>query len=678
MQTVKCKECGTSLKLSNGQTEVTCHSCGSVTTLPILEVDKNTHIVFTNEHTCDVFICCKEMSDNGQKTMEHGVALSIYGELEKNGYRVFYAPISLDGNSDSQRIGTNSRVLDKSKIMIVIGTNSRSFNDSKVKGEWQSFLELMDTDKTKQLIPCYRDMSYDLPEELSVFESFDISRIGFIDYLVKKVSKLISLPIPIENIVEKIDEIPTIETEVTTDEVITPMVDDVVIKALLDSNDKEEVTVSEEKRLETNDIADEASSSNQWYSKSEDNSFNRSYSRRSEDFDVSKILWYFVIAIFVVCFLVMISRPDSYWFGGYSDDYYWTDDNFGYSDDDYEEFYLNYEEEYQLALDLVQKGKSKEAFVIFSKLGDYENSQEEAQRLHNELFKKPILKTISAGSVFSQYNYEAYDVFVGVKKDGNVLSASYFTDVQITEANKWKGIVEVSVGFELLAGLKKDGTVVYESKYDWGFNVNYWQDIVTISVGSTHLVGLKSDGTVVATGSNIFGETDLTGWKDIVRIATGDGITVGIKSDGTVVYAGKNYSLGGEAQYYFDIEGGWHGIIDVSFGDWHVVGLRADGTVVLDGEAAQKQLGVDEWEDIVAISAGGDSVMGLKADGTVLLASEYSLDENLVSSWENIVAISMGVDNAIGLKSNGTVEYAGYDEKTRKEIDEWKNIVVKP
>ena len=668
MRTVKCKECGTSLNISNEQSEVTCHSCGSVTALSIQEIEKKIPVAFTKEYDCDVFICCKAISDNGQKTMEDGVASGIYDELEKSGYRVFYAPISLEGKSDLQKTGINSETLDKAKVLIVIGTNTRSFNDSKVRVEWQRYLELMATDKTKKLIPCYRDMPYDLPEELSVFESFDISRIEFNDSLVKKVSKLISFPIPMEPIVEDTNEITTTETEPIIDEVIEPPVDDAVIEALLSSDDEvvEEVAANGEKRLETDDVARVETFSNEWNTRIS----RSSYSNRNQGSEPSLMILYLVFAIFIMCMLIVASNSQGYGYDYYSDDYYWTDD--------YDTYVINSEEEYQQALDLVAEGKDKEAFVIFSKLGYYLDSQERAKALYDKLFEKPPLKTISAGSVFSLYNYEAYDVFVGVKKDGKVLTASYFTDVQITEASKWKDIVEVSVGFEILAGLKKDGTVVYESKFDdWEIDVSDWHDIVTISARGTHLVGLKADGTVVATGSNIFGETNVSDWKDIVAIATGDGITVGVKNDGTVVYAGKNSSLGYDAYYHFDIEHGWYGIIDVSFGDWHVVGLRADGTVVLAGEEEQEEFGVEEWKDIIAISAGGDSVMGLKSDGTVLLASEYSLYAFDVSSWKNIVAISMGVENAIGLKSNGTVEYAGYDDKTKKEIKEWKNIVVK-
>ena len=50
----------------------------------------------------------------------------------------------------------------------------------------------MKTDRKRLLIPCYRDMDpYDLPEQLSVLQSYDMSRIGFLQDLVRGISKVL-------------------------------------------------------------------------------------------------------------------------------------------------------------------------------------------------------------------------------------------------------------------------------------------------------------------------------------------------------------------------------------------------------------------------------------------------------------------------------------------------------
>ena len=53
------------------------------------------------------------------------------------------------------------------QIMLVLGTNPQYFSAVWVKNEWSRFLKIMKADRSKMLIPCYRDMdAYELPEEL--------------------------------------------------------------------------------------------------------------------------------------------------------------------------------------------------------------------------------------------------------------------------------------------------------------------------------------------------------------------------------------------------------------------------------------------------------------------------------------------------------------------------------
>ena len=76
--------------------------------------------------------------------------------------------------------------------MIVVGTSAENFNAVWVKNEWSRFLSLMRKDRTKLLLPCYRDMDpYDLPEQLSVLQSYDMSKIGFIQDLIWGIAKVL-------------------------------------------------------------------------------------------------------------------------------------------------------------------------------------------------------------------------------------------------------------------------------------------------------------------------------------------------------------------------------------------------------------------------------------------------------------------------------------------------------
>jgi hypothetical protein len=75
----------------------------------------------------------------------------------------------------------------------VVGTKPEYFDAVWVRNEWSRFLALMKKDRRKLLIPCYRDMDpYDLPERLSVLQSYDMGKIGFIQDLIRGISKVVN------------------------------------------------------------------------------------------------------------------------------------------------------------------------------------------------------------------------------------------------------------------------------------------------------------------------------------------------------------------------------------------------------------------------------------------------------------------------------------------------------
>ena len=53
-------------------------------------------------------------------------------------------------------------------------------------------MKIMKRDRSRLLIPCYRDMDpYDLPEEFSHLQAQDMGKIGFINDLVRGIRKII-------------------------------------------------------------------------------------------------------------------------------------------------------------------------------------------------------------------------------------------------------------------------------------------------------------------------------------------------------------------------------------------------------------------------------------------------------------------------------------------------------
>lgn len=79
--------------------------------------------------------------------------------------------------------------------MLVVGTKPEYFEAVWVKNELSRYLKLMKNDRSKLLIPCYRDMdAYDLPEEFSHLQAQDMSKIGFVNDVVRGIKKIAAKP----------------------------------------------------------------------------------------------------------------------------------------------------------------------------------------------------------------------------------------------------------------------------------------------------------------------------------------------------------------------------------------------------------------------------------------------------------------------------------------------------
>ena len=96
----------------------------------------------------------------------------------------------------------------------MIGTKPEHFNAVWVKNEWSRFLSMMKKDRSKLLLPCYRDMDpYDLPEALSVLQSYDMGKIGFMQDLIRGVKKVIDAGKPQETAKETVKETVVVHNE---------------------------------------------------------------------------------------------------------------------------------------------------------------------------------------------------------------------------------------------------------------------------------------------------------------------------------------------------------------------------------------------------------------------------------------------------------------------------------
>ena len=156
------------------------------------EIQKGILAVAEKEDPYDVFICYKETDDSGKRTPDSVVANDIYHQLTMEGFKVFYAAISLEDKLGTEYEPYIFSALNTAKVMLAIGTKPEYFNAVWVKNEWSRFLKLMQKDRSRLLIPCYRDMDpYELPEEFAHLQAQDMSKIGFINDIVRGLKKVI-------------------------------------------------------------------------------------------------------------------------------------------------------------------------------------------------------------------------------------------------------------------------------------------------------------------------------------------------------------------------------------------------------------------------------------------------------------------------------------------------------
>lgn len=155
-------------------------------------IQKETIELSSKEEPYDVFICYKETDNAGKRTLDSAIANDIYYQLTNEGFKVFYAAITLEDKLGSAYEPCIFAALNSAKVMLAVGTKPEYFSAVWVKNEWSRFLKMMKTDRNKMLIPCYKDMdAYELPEEFAHLQAQDMSKIGFVNDIVRGISKVI-------------------------------------------------------------------------------------------------------------------------------------------------------------------------------------------------------------------------------------------------------------------------------------------------------------------------------------------------------------------------------------------------------------------------------------------------------------------------------------------------------
>ena len=644
-----------------------------------------------SEEPYDIFICYKETDEKGDRTVDSVIAQDVYDALTDKGYRVFFSRITLEDKIGREYEPYIFAALNSAKVMLAFGTKYEYFHAVWVKNEWSRFLKLMAKDKSKALVPCYKDLdAYDMPDEFKALQAQDMGKVGAIQDLVRGVEKL--LPKNAESTTVK-------ETVVVSadNSQVAPLLKRVFM--FLEDGDFKSANEYCEKVL---DLDPENSESylgklmvDLEVKKKEDlvnckapfdkNANFKKALRFGDEKFVNELNGYIkainernIENAYQTAVSTMEKFKDEKIIKALINDFKALGD---YKDskalcEECKERVeaVKKEKDYKKAVSAMKKAKTVEEFNDladdFKKLGDYEDSKalckacrEKAEESAKKL--RPILEKRNKLSKLGQLVSAADNLTVGIKSDGTVVAVggNYHGQCDVQD---WTDIVAVSTGGIHTVGLKSDGTVVGVGSNSGGrCNINSWKDIVAVSVSFNHTVGIKSDGKVVAVGENQFCQCNIGSWKGIVAVSVGSYHTVGLKSDGTVVAVGRNKECQCEVQ-------DWTDIVAVSAGFFNTLGLKLDGTVVAVGENQFGQCNVQNWTDIVAVSAGDYHIVGLKLDGTVVAVGKNDNGQCDVQDWTDIVAVYTGSDRTVGLKSDGTVVAVGKNDSGQCNVGKWR------
>ena len=143
------------------------------------------------EEPFDVFICYKETDNAGRRTPDSVLANELYHQLTQEGLKVFFSRITLEDKIGEAYEPYIFAALNSAKVMVVLGTRPEYFKAVWVRNEWSRFLSQIKAGAKKSLVPAYKDMDpYDLPDEFSNLQAQDMSKLGFMQDLIRGIKKL--------------------------------------------------------------------------------------------------------------------------------------------------------------------------------------------------------------------------------------------------------------------------------------------------------------------------------------------------------------------------------------------------------------------------------------------------------------------------------------------------------
>ena len=680
----------------------------------IAAVQRDILTTVQKEEPFDVFICYKESDERGQRTVDSTLAQDIYYQLTEQGRRVFFARITLEDKAGQEYEPYIFAALHSAKVMVAVGTRPEYLNAVWVKNEWSRYLSLMKSDRKRLLIPCYRDMDpYDLPEQLSVLQAYDMSKIGFIQDLIRGVNKVLDA-----------DK----KAPVVQETVVMQGEGGANLSALLKRGGQALEDGEWNKASEFFDrVLDmDAECAEAFLGKA------LAGLRCGSTEDLVKALTDFepvpesAVMDFPDTDAQLKTLVDRYQIPGYlsegtirenfesgSSCEYQTDVPFWEKKRQDAEAYFEHDKLMSRAIRYA-KGDTAEALQrlrnrVGGALRDRVAAAREADRIEEEKFQSEQAEKLEEAAakierLYAEANEKREADYSGACREMEAAkSPKEYTalEARFKKLGNYKDSAERREQCAAAAERRRDEQRRHAEQKRRNLRKKLAR--AAVSVMSFALLALAATRVVIPArhykeAEKLLSQGDRTGaaitfgkargykdareqsfalWEEIAQrnvLGAGPRHTLGLKTNGTVVAAGESFKRYGEN----DVSD-WRDIIAVSAGLTHAVGLRADGTVATAGSNYDDQIDVSSWRDIVAVSTGDFDTVGLKSDGTVVATGNKHYDSDRfkkVSGWRNIIAVSTSFSYTVGLKSDGTVVAVGDNNFGQCDVYDWNDIVA--